>query len=128
MNAHRFFKLLAALGPLRIISQSGPSTFEAICEVGPFGISDGYLNAITPSYHWHLKLDGFRHLRSRDEVHGRSGRRVLFFELRSEEEGEPFLLIYLHRGKGEDFAPERERLFLEAHQELRGGARLEEAA
>ncbi|HYG62992.1 MAG TPA: hypothetical protein VEL74_10455 [Thermoanaerobaculia bacterium] len=125
-TARRFFDALAALGPLRVISQSGPSTFEAICEVGAFGIAQGYVNAITASYHWHLKLDGFRHLRSRDEIHQRSGRRVLFFELRTEEDAAPFLLVYLHREKGEELAPGREGLFAELHQELAAGLPVEE--
>lgn len=120
-TAHRFFTSLAGLGPLRVISQSGPSTFEAICEVGAFGIADGYLNAITASYHWHLRLDGFASLRSRDEVHPRSGRRVLFFELASDAAAKPFLTIYLYRGPGEDLQPDRLARFGALHAELEGG-------
>jgi hypothetical protein len=126
-TARRFFTALAGLGPLRVISQSGPSTFEAICEVGAFGISGGYLNAITSSYHWHLRLDGFAHLVSRDEVHERSGRRVLFFELRGDPEDEPFLRIYLYRHVGEDFGRERESRFGELHRELGSGAMVRKA-
>jgi hypothetical protein len=125
-TARRFFDALTALGPLRVISPSGPSTFEAICEVGAFGIANGYLNAITDSYHWHLKLDGFRHLRSRDEVHARSGRRVLLFELRSAEDAAPFLLVYLHRAKGEEFGRKREGLFADLNRELAAGVHLQE--
>ena len=124
-TARRFFEALTLLGPLRVISQSGPSTFEALCELTRFKIADGYLNAITPDYHWHLRLDGFGHLRSRDEIHGRSGRRVLFFELRENPEAAPFLLIYLYRGPGEEFSMEHERLFALLHEDLAGGVALE---
>ncbi|HTQ80232.1 MAG TPA: hypothetical protein VMM92_09560 [Thermoanaerobaculia bacterium] len=127
-TARRLFAALSTLGPLRVISQSGPSTFEALCEVGPFGIADGYLNAITAAYHWHLRLDGFRYLRARDEIHPRSGRRVLFFELAVDAQAPPFLSIYLHRGAGEDLAPERLARFAELHRELAAGAAVEEAA
>lgn len=127
-TARRFFTSLSTLGRLRIISQSGPSTFEAICTVGPFGVASGYLNAITPAYHWHLRLDGFGHLVSRDEVHERSGRRVLFFELRGAEAADPFLRIYLYRDAGEEFAPERERSFDELHRELGAGVVIKKAA
>jgi hypothetical protein len=127
-TARRFFNALSRLGRLRIISQSGPSTFEAICDVGTFGISGGYLNAITPAYHWHLRLDGFGHLVSRDETHERSGRRVLFFQLRSEADAEPFLQIYLYRHVGEEFGTERERLFGEVHRELGAGVALKKVS
>lgn len=126
-TARRFFEALTLLGPLRVISQSGPSTFEAICELTRFGIADGTLNAITPDYHWHLRLDGFGHLRSRDEIHGRSGRRVLFFELRESPEAAPFLRIYLYRGPGEEFTAEHERLFALLHEDLALGVALEGA-
>ncbi|HEX4497684.1 MAG TPA: hypothetical protein VIE43_18570 [Thermoanaerobaculia bacterium] len=127
-TARRFFRDLADLGTLRIISQAGPSTFEAICEVGAFGIADGYLNAITSSYHWHLRLDGFGHLRSRDETHQRSGRRVLFFQLASDAAAPPFLSIYLYRGAGEELTPERLARFAELHRELGAGVTVEVAA
>ena len=68
-----------------------------------------------------MGLDGFRRLVSRDEVYGRSGRRVLFFELRESEEAEPFLRIFLYRKAGEEFGEERERLFGELHDELAVG-------
>lgn len=126
-TARSFFQELAALSPLRVISVSGPSTFEAICRVDRFGIADGYLNAITPDYHWHLDLRGFRHLRSRDEVHERSGRQVLFFELRSGAEEKPFLRIYVHREKGEEFEPERRERFAQLHAELASGQRVAES-
>ncbi len=118
-TAAHFFSQLAELGPLRVMTQSGPSTFEALCRVGPFGISQGYLNAIAPAYHWHLRLEGFRHLRSRDEIHRRSGRRVLYFELRSAARRAPFIAIYLHRPPGAELASERR--FAALHGELAGG-------
>lgn len=121
----RFFDALRSLGRLRVISRSGPSTFEALCTFGPYGFGHGHMNAITDAYHWHLALDGFRHLRSRDTVHERSGRRVLFFELREREDAPPFLFIYLHREKGEEFEPERERAFAALHAELGDGCALE---
>jgi hypothetical protein len=124
-TARRFFGLLGSLGRLRVISQSGPSTFEALCEVGPFEIAHGFVNAVTPVYHWHLALKRFRHLRSHDEVHARSGRRVLFFSLREKPDTEPFLRIYLHREKGEEFEPAREARFRAAHGALREGAPIE---
>jgi hypothetical protein len=127
-TARRFFDLLGTLGRLRVISQSGPSTFEALCSVGPFEIAGGFVNAITPDYHWHLALKRFRRLRSHDEVHARSGRRVLFFTL-AEASGEPpFLRIYLHREKGAEFGAAREARFREAHGALRDGVALEPEA
>ncbi len=120
----RFFDLLGRLGPLRVISICGPSVFESLCEFGAYGVAHGYMNAITPAFHWHLALDRFRYLRSRDEVHERSGRRVLFFELGEVAEAEPFLRIYVHREKGAEFEPEREKDFLEAHAALAAGASL----
>jgi len=120
----RFFDLLGRLGPLRVISICGPSVFESLCTFGAYGVARGHMNAITPEYHWHLELARFRRLQSRDAVHERSGRRVLFFEL-SEGEGErPFLLVYVHREKGAEFEPEREKAFLEAHADLAGGVPL----
>lgn len=121
-----FFEALRLLGPLRVISQCGPSTFESICAVRSFSLADGWFNAIDPAFHWHLKLDGFGHLRSRDETHARSGRRVLFFELRTDAAAEPFLTIYLYRRPGQDFGPEQEHLFAELHAELASGVTLAE--
>jgi hypothetical protein len=123
-TAQRFFALLAELGRLRIISISGPSTFEAICRVDRAGFGGGFMNAITEQYHWHLEVSRFRHLRSKDETHARSGRRVLFFELRDAPDSAPFLRIYVHRDKGEEFEPEHERRFAEVHAELEGGREL----
>ena len=117
----RFFELLEALGRLRVISACGPSTFEALCALHSWRVERGFLNAITPEYHWHLAVSRLRHLRSADELHARSGRRVLFFELREFESADPFLRIYVHREKGAEFEAERERSFSAAHQELRGG-------
>lgn len=127
-TARSFFEALRLLGPLRVISQCGPSTFESICTVRSFSIADGYFNAIDPAFHWHLKLDGFGHLRSRDEIHTRSGRWVLFFELRKDAESEPFLMIYLYRRSGAEFLPEQESLFAQLHAELAPGVTLEEEA
>ena len=120
----RFFTLLASLGPLRVIHQSGASTFEALCRFGAHGFAHGYMNAITDAYHWHLKLDAFGHVRSRDRTHARSGRRVLFLELSEQEGTKPFCSIYLHREKGAEFDAELEKRFLEAHAELADGRAL----
>lgn len=117
----RFFDALRELGRLRVISRSGPSTFEALCTFGPYGFGHGHMNAITDAYHWHLALAPFRHLTTQDTVHERSGRRVLFFELRESAEAAPFLFIYLHREKGEEFDALREKRFAELHAELASG-------
>jgi len=124
----RFFELLGHLGRLRVISQAGASTFEAICGFGAFGIAQGHMNAITPEYHWHLALERFRHLRSFDAIYPRSGRRVLYFELRERPETEPFLHVFLHREPGAEFEAEREAVFLAAHRELEAGVELRHAA
>jgi putative heme iron utilization protein len=124
LSARSFFEQLRGLGPLRIISVSGPSTFEAIGSLGAFGIADGYLNAMTEQYHWHLDVRRFRHLTSHDAVHERSGRRVLFFELREEAAAEPFLRIYLHRAKESEFEPERQARFAALHGSLSAGVEL----
>jgi len=113
---------MGELGPLRVISISGPSVFEALVTFGPYGFAQGHMNAMTPAYHWHLKLAGLSRVRTRDEVHARSGRRVLFFELYEPEASAPFLRIYLYREKNADFEPEREKRFAEAHAELAEGA------
>lgn len=120
-TARDLFDLLAELGPLRIISQSGPSTFESICEVKTFGISHGMLNAFTPQYHWHIDLTALRHVQTHDEIHPRTGRRVLYFELRTSADTAPFLSIYLHREVSMPFDYYRLRLFCEMHTELRNG-------
>ena len=127
-SARRFFALLRELGGLRVIHRSGASTFESLCSMGPHGFADGYMNAITDAYHWHLKLDGFGHLRSHDTTHARSGRRVLFFELSEKRGSAPFTMIYLHREKGEEFGSSREKRFLEAHGELGAGRDLAQEA
>jgi hypothetical protein len=111
-----------------VISSTGASTFEAICSFSAFGIAQGYMNAISPAYHWHLALDRFRHLRSIDAIYPRSGRRVLFFELRGRSEEEPFLHIFLHREPGAEFEGEREATFLAAHADLDAGVELHRAA
>jgi hypothetical protein len=124
-SARRFFGLLRELGRLRVIHRSGASTFESLCSMGPHGFAEGYMNAITDAYHWHLKLDGFGYLRTQDTTHARSGRRVMFFELYEKRGVPPFAMIYLHREKGDEFEPEREKRFLEAHAELGAGRELE---
>jgi hypothetical protein len=121
----RFFALLRELGRLRVIHRSGPSTFESLCTMGPHGFADGHMNAITDTYHWHVKLDAFGYLRTHDTTHARSGRRVLFVELRERESGAPFAFIYVHREKGEEFELDREQRFLAAHAELGDGRAVE---
>jgi hypothetical protein len=123
-SARRFFELLRTLGPLRVISQCGPSTFEAICELRAFGVAQGHMNAISDTYHWHVHLASLRYLRSYDQTYPRSGRRVLFFELREAPAAEPFLRIFLYRGKDEEFGDERERRFAAAHAQLSEGCEL----
>jgi putative heme iron utilization protein len=123
----RFFEELRAVSPLRVISISGPSVFETICAVDGFGIADGHLNAITSTYHWHLRVDACRRLRSGDQIHERSGRRVLFFELYGEGD-RPFISIYLHREKGTEFEPDRLARFERLHRELADGVALESGA
>jgi hypothetical protein len=120
----RFFTELGPLSPLRVISQCGASTFEAICRFGAFGFADGHMNAITPEYHWHVALSRFGHLTSVDRTHARSGRRVLFFELREGADATPFLSIYLYRDRGAEFDAERERRFAALHAELAQGVTL----
>jgi hypothetical protein len=120
----RFFEALGPLSPLRVISQCGASTFEAICRFGAFGFADGHMNAITPDYHWHVSLARFRFVTSVDRVHARSGRRVLLFELREEAGAAPFLSIFLYRDRGAEFEPEREDRFRALHAELAAGAAL----
>ena len=122
----RFFDALGRLGRLRVIHQAGPSTFEALCEFGPYEFGAGHLNAITDAYHWHLRLTGLRHVRSHDRVHARSGRRVLFFELRESELVAPFCSIYLHREKGAEFEPDRVAQFAAMHAELAEGCVLDQ--
>jgi hypothetical protein len=124
-NARRFFDLVAGLGPLRVISVCGPSVFEALCALDGFEIAGAHLNAISPQYHWHLDLRRFRWLRSCDEIYGRSGRQVLYFELCEEPGAKPFLLVYLYRAADEPFGTEREGRFFDAHAELAEGVALQ---
>jgi hypothetical protein len=124
LTARELFEAFGDLGPLRVISVNGPSVFEAILELGAFGVADDWLNAMTPDYHWHVDLSRVRHLTTRDTIHERSGRRVLFFELREAAEAEPFLRVYLHRGKGEDFAVGREEGFAALQERFAEGAAL----
>jgi hypothetical protein len=123
-NGLRFFEALRDLGPVRVISRSGPSIFESICSLDGFGVAEGHLTAITPAYHWHVDLARFRHLTSCDAMHERSGRRVLFFELREEPGAEPFLLVYLHREKKTEFDEGRLARFMSLHADLAPGRTL----
>lgn len=122
MTHREFFDALDALGPLRIIAVSGPSVLESIGRLERFGFADGHMNAISATCHWHVDLRRFRHLRTRDEVHARSGRRVLFFELGEGADAAPFLLVYVHRGKDEEFDDARLSRFTALHATLAGGA------
>lgn len=117
-TAARFFDLLQQLGRLRVISVSGPSVFESLCIAGPYEIADGFLNMVTDAFHWHVAIARLRHLQSHDSTHGRSGRNVLFFELRESEDATPFLRIYVYRAPGAEFAPEIAQTFQRAHAEL----------
>jgi hypothetical protein len=124
----RFFGELRELSPLRVITIAGPSVFESICSVGPFGVSEGHLNAITDAYHWHLDVRRTARLRSHDSVHARSGRRVLFFELLEQGQDKPFVSIYLHRAKNEEFGDQRLARFDRLHRELQLGLELESSS
>lgn len=126
-SARDLFEQLSELGALRVISVNGPSVFEAICELPGFGVADGWINAMTPRVHWHVRLEGVRHLTTRDEIHRRSGRRVLYFELREEAGAEPFLRVYLHREKGEELGTEREARFAAIHERFADGRELGES-
>ena len=121
-SADRFFDLLQTFSRMRVILKTGPSVFEALCAPGAYSIQGHFLNVITPEYHWHLDVSRFGFLQSFDEIHARSGRRVLFFSL-SEKKGDdrPFLQIYLYRGPGEEFDPQIESGFMRAHEELQSG-------
>jgi hypothetical protein len=119
------FELLRRLSPLRVISVSGPSVFEAIVDFDRYGFAQGHMNAMTPAYHWHLGLDDFGWIRSYDTVHERSGRRVLFLQFARSSDAEPFVSVYVHRPKGEEFDPTRLEAFARAHAELAEGRRLE---
>ena len=77
---------------------------------------------MTPAYHWHLGLDDFGWIRSYDTVHERSGRRVLFLQFARSSDAEPFVSVYVHRAKGEEFDPTRLEAFARAHAELADGA------
>ncbi|MGH0033467.1 MAG: hypothetical protein ACQGVK_00420 [Myxococcota bacterium] len=127
-DSQRLFDLISAVSPLRIISRCGPSTFEAIASLERFSIARGWLNAMQPDFHWHLDLGGLGWVRSRDQIHSRSGRRVMFLELAASAEQAPFLLVYLYRPKGAEFTPEQEARFAEAHADLANGLRLEKTS
>jgi len=120
-TAKRFFEVLGALGRLRVISICGPSVFETLCHAGPFAIEEGSMNMVTDAFHWHVALARFGHLRSHDATHGRSGRNVLFFELRERADATPFLRIYVYRAAGAPFDPEIAETFARAHAELSEG-------
>lgn len=120
-TAKDVFALLRALSPLRVISVCGASVFESIMDFDEHGFAHGHMNAMTPHYHWHVALDGLGWVRSNDTVHARSGRRVLFLEFASSSTDEPFLSVYVHRGKGEDFDGARLEAFAAAHAVLSEG-------
>ncbi len=124
-TARRFFDLLSTLGSLRVISVCGPSVFEAICDFDGYDVRGGMINAMTDAYHWHFQIARLGHLHSHDTIHKRSGRRVLFFELREDEDSDPFLRIYLYRPAQSDFAAASESHFAVAHAELGDGAIVE---
>ncbi|MBY0401185.1 hypothetical protein K2X89_12880 [Myxococcota bacterium] len=123
-SAERFFDLLQQLGRLRVISVCGPSVFESICVAGPYEVAEGFLNMVTDAFHWHVGLARLRHLQSHDNLHGRSGRNVLFFELRERADATPFLRIYVYRAPGVEFASEIAQAFQRAHRELEHGVLL----
>ncbi len=123
-DAARFFDLLQQLGKLRVISVCGPSVFESICVAGPYDIAGGFLNMVTDAFHWHVAVGRLRHLQSHDTTHGRSGRNVLFFELREQAGDAPFLRIYVYRAPGAEFEPAIANAFARAHEELKQGAAL----
>ena len=120
-SADRFFDLLQTFPRMRVILRTGPSVFEALCAPGAYSVQGRFLNVMTSEYHWHLDTSRWGFLKSCDEIHARSGRRVLFFSLYEEEEEGPFLQIYLYREPGEEFHPEVEATFLHAHDELQKG-------
>ena len=119
------FGLLRRLSPLRVISECGPSVFEAIVDFDRHGFAHGHMNAMTPTYHWHLALDGLGWIRTRDEIHERSGRRVLYLEFARSSKTPRFLSVYVHRDKGEDFDDARLGVFEAAHDDLRDGRPIE---
>lgn len=123
-TAARFFDLLPKLGRLRVISICGPSVFESLCEAGPHSIEHGSLDMITNDFHWHVALARFRHLKSHDSLHARSGRNVLFFELREQADATPFLRIYVYRAPGAEFDPAVAATFAAAHADLARGVAL----
>lgn len=120
-TADDVFALMRRLSPLRVISVCEASVFEAIIDFDRHGFADGHMNAMVPTYHWHVDLNGLGWLRTRDTVHGRSGRRVLFLELASSATHVPFLSVYVHRGKNEEFDLERLAAFEAAHADLAEG-------
>ena len=121
-TAQRFLDLLGNLGRLRVISVCGPSVFEALCSAGPYQDSGGSLNMFTDEFHWHLDTKRFSWLRSHDETHLRSKRRVLYFSLYERNNGiQPFLKIYVDRPAGAEFESNVETAFMTAHAELTSG-------
>jgi len=121
LDVRAFFAEVGRLSPLRVISQCGPSTFEALCTFEGFEPHGDYLNAMTPDYHWHLHVGKPIHVTSRDEVHTRSGRRVLYFVLK-DADGKGFLRIYVHREKGAEYEPARVDGFRALHEQVGDGA------
>ena len=120
-SADAFFDLLQTFPRIRVILMTGPSVFEALCAPGAYSIQGHFLNVITPEYHWHLDISKFGFLQSFDQIHARSGRRVLFFSLHEKETDRAFLQIYLYRGPGEEFDRKAESSFMRFHRELAEG-------
>ena len=123
-SASDFFRDLRAFPRIRVVLRTGPSVFEAICVPSDFGFQAGYLNAMTPEYHWHIDASRFGFVRSWDEVHARSDRRVLFFSLHEHQEAEAFLRIYIYRPPRQPFGEEIEDAFMRMHRAFEMGQKL----
>jgi len=127
LTAERFFQRLSGLGPFRIIHQSGPSTFEAIAPIARAQVAGPFLNIICDEYHWHLKLVDLRWVESFDQIHARSGRRVLGFSLADgtpRSGGASFTRLYVHRAKDAEFDARVLAAFRELHAVFEWGAEL----
>ncbi|HEV7670810.1 MAG TPA: hypothetical protein VGS22_20000 [Thermoanaerobaculia bacterium] len=120
----RLFGELVDLGDLRVIVTTPGSVFECICRIRGFGIAGGWLNAMTEGYHWHIDLGAIRFARTRDEIHERSGRQVLYLELGTAPEAVPSFAIYLHRPSGEPWSSERFERFGGLREVFDGGREL----
>ncbi len=123
-SASGFFGGLKAFPRIRVVLTTGPSVFEAICVPSDFRFQAGHLNAMTPEYHWHIDVSRFAFVRSWDEVHARSDRRVLFFSLHEHQEAEAFLRIYIYRPPRQPFGEEIEDAFMRMHRAFEMGRKL----